>query len=156
MPVGERKGYKERIRESVPDFNLDSCYKYELVSNFYLLEEYLINGNDLDNLAKALIDAIQPKLGLDDNCFYRITSEKIGVYSEGDQRIEFSINQMGLSLYGERAKQIAEYAVHKEINLGDGFYKNINKEFGWSRATINKIIKTSVFQSIYNKSLLFL
>ena len=155
MPVKERKGYKKKIRESVPEFNLDICYKYELIANFYFLEKYFINGNDLDNLEKGLKDALQPKLGLDDNCFYRSITQKIEVYSESEERIEFAINKMGLSYFGRRAKEIAEYVINNELVADKSVFQYLRNEFGWCNTTINSILKTSVFQTMYCDNMLF-
>ena len=150
VPLEIRKAYRKKIRESIPIFNLDQCYKYEIIANFYLLEKYFINGHDLDNLEKAFKDAIQPHLGLDDNCFYRSITEKIEVYSEQDERIEFEINKMGLSYYGRRAKQISEYFILEKIRNNFCDLKQLKEKFGWSFATLKNITNTSIFITTCN------
>ncbi len=144
----DRNKYYDDIRKQVPDFNLDKCYKFGLIANFYILKSKLNNGYDIDNLEKALKDALKPKLGIDDQLIYRSLTEKIPVETTDEERIEFDINQIGLSFLGERVKEIAKYYIKSKKEGYEIHKKDIANYLNSSISTIDKIIKTDLFKTI--------
>ena len=151
---GSGDKYYKSIRNQLKEVNLelDDCYNYELEVCFYIHKTRMFNrGYDSSNLLKPLEEAIKPLIKVDDTVFSDIISRRRIVIDESDERIEFSIKKLDLSVFGERYKKFAEYLVSQSKDNERLTLKLIADYFDCSSSAVRRASKSSIFKHICQK-----